>query len=343
VSDVLNMTNTVQIIAEVGVNHNGDINLAKNLAAAALDAGADIVKFQSFDPDELVIPSAKTAQYQNKNTEECYQIELLRKLQLSEQEQIEIFKYCNDIGVEFLSTAFEKKSLIKLLRLGIKRIKIPSGEITNTPFLEFIGSLNLPIILSTGMANLEEIEQALNTLKKNGATKETITVLHCTSNYPATDAELNLRALTTIANSFDTEIGYSDHSLGKEASNAAVALGAKVIEKHITLDRSMLGPDHIASMEISEFQDFVKSIRRTETILGEPIKKPTFSEQLTLKLVRKSIVALTDVKAGELFSADNVTTKRPGTGLSAVKWQDLIGKKSERNYQKNELIDDKEI
>ncbi|MDB0013871.1 N-acetylneuraminate synthase [Alphaproteobacteria bacterium] len=337
------MENSVLIIAEAGVNHNGDINLAKKLAAAAFSAGADIVKFQSFDPDNLVIPSAKTALYQNKNTQENYQIELLRKLQLSGHEQVEIFNYCNDIGIEFLSTGFEKKSLNNLVNLGIKRIKIPSGEITNTPLLEFIGSSQLPIILSTGMSNLLEIETALNTLQKNGAAKDTITILHCTSNYPATDDELNLRALTVIADSFNTEIGYSDHSLGKEASIAAVTLGAKIIEKHITLDRSMPGPDHKASMEIIEFQDFVKSIRKTEIMLGEPTKEPTFSEQTTLTLVRKSIVALTEVKAGDLFSIDNVTTKRPGTGLSAVKWHDVIGKTSKRNYQKNELIDDKEI
>ena len=333
------MISTVQIIAEVGVNHNGDLRIAKELARAASDAGADIVKYQSFDPDQLTLPNAETAQYQHLNTNEKYQIKLLKQLQLSDDNQRELSCYCEKIGIEFLSTGFDRSSLENLTKLGIKRVKVPSGEITNTPFLEYIASLDLPIILSTGMSTLGEIEQALKTLNDSGAKNRSITVLHCTSNYPAHDDELNLRALSVISSSFNVAIGYSDHSVGKEAAIAAVAMGATIIEKHITVDRSMPGPDHRASMEIDEFHDFVRSLRRVEIALGKAKKEPSPSEKATQAFVRKSIVTSQSIKAGDIFSPDNLTTKRPGTGLSASKWNDVIGKTSKRNYAENELID----
>lgn len=337
------MTHPIKIIAEVGVNHNGDANIAMELAHQARDAGADIVKYQSFEADELVLPTAPTAKYQNANTKEDYQIKLLKKLQLSNHDQAKIKNYCDKIGIEFLSTGFEQNSLKKLIQLGIKRIKIPSGEITNTPFLEFISAQKLPIILSTGMSSLDEVVQAHNTLIYNGADRNSVSVLHCTSNYPAADDELNLRALTTIANTLDTNIGYSDHSIGIEASLAAAALGATIIEKHITLDKTMYGPDHKASMEINDFKDFVKSLRRIEVALGQTTKKPSTTELSTRELVRKSIVSTQMIKVGEVFDTHNLTTKRPGTGLSAIKWHDLIGKTAKRDYSSNELIDSHEI
>ena len=333
----------IQIIAEVGVNHNGDLNIAKELALAAFDAGADIVKYQSFDPDQLTLPNAETAQYQHLNTNEKYQIKLLKQLQLSDDNQRELSCYCEKIGIEFLSTGFDRSSLENLTKLGIKRVKVPSGEITNTPFLEYIASLDLPIILSTGMSTLDEIDHTLKTLGDNGAKHQSVTVLHCTSNYPASDDELNLRALSVISSSFDVAIGYSDHSVGKEAAIAAVTLGATIIEKHITIDRSMLHSDHKASMEIDEFKDFVRSLRRLEIILGNAKKEPSPSEKLTRSYVRKSIVSSQNIKAGDIFNSSNLTTKRPGTGLSASKWNDVIGRTSTRDYAENELIDVSEI
>ena len=337
------MTSKIKIIAEVGVNHNGDIDIAKKLAYSAFESGADIVKFQSFIPQELVIPTAQTANYQNVNTNENYQIRLLESLKLSDDDQAEIHKYCHDIGIEFLSTGFEKHSIQKLINLGIQRIKIPSGEITNIPFLEYIASQKLPIIISTGMSTLDEIKRALDVLEKNGADTTPITVLHCTSNYPATDEELNLRAMITIAKTFNSAIGYSDHSIGKEAAIAAAALGATIIEKHITLDCSMTGPDHKASMEIDDFKDFIKSIRRVELALGSFLKEPSNSERATMAAVRKSIVSSGHIKAGSVFDVHNVTTKRPGIGIPASQWYSLLGKKSKRDYSQNELIDKHEI
>lgn len=337
------MNPSIKIIAEVGVNHNGDANIAIELARLACDAGADIVKYQSFDAEELVLPTASTTKYQKDNTQKEYQIKLLKKLQLSENDQSKIKNYCDKIGIEFLSTGFEQSSLKTLIQLGIKRIKIPSGEITNTPFLEFISAQKLPIILSTGMSSLDEVIHAYHTLVNNGVDKNSITVLHCTSNYPAAYDELNLRALTTIANTLGTDVGYSDHSIGNEASLAAAALGATIIEKHITLEKTMDGPDHKASMEINDFKDFVKSIRRIEVALGQTTKQPSATELSTRELVRKSIVSTQVIRVGDVFDTHNLTTKRPGFGLSAVRWNDLIGKTAMRNYSINELIDPHEI
>lgn len=330
------------VIAEVGVNHNGQLDLAIELTNAAKESGADIVKFQFFDSEDLTLASAQTADYQYNSTSITLQKDLLRELELSKDEIIQLKFHCNEIGIEFLSTAFDCKSLEFLMKLGMERIKIPSGEITNIPLLMNAAKYNVPILLSTGMSTLDEISMALDMLKKYGSFELPITIMHCTSNYPAQDNELNLRAMQTIANEFNCPIGYSDHSIGNIASIGAIVMGATVIEKHITLDKSMVGPDHSASMEIDEFVDFIKTIRRIEMSMGSTIKQPTLSELQTREHIRKSIVALVDIKAGEIFSANNITTKRPGTGLSAEHWLDIIGSTASRNYKTNEMIDDSE-
>ena len=328
------------IIAEAGVNHNGDIGLACQLVDAAAEAGADIVKFQTFNAKQLATAEADKASYQKETTGESdTQRDMLQKLQLTREQHGQLIYYCNRIGIEFLSTPFDSSSIDMLSSLGIQRWKIPSGEIVNLPYLRKIGSLNQPVILSTGMANLGEIEAAIDVLENAGTSRNQVTVLHCTTEYPAPLDEVNLRALQAIAQAFGVAVGYSDHTDGIAVPIAAVAMGATVIEKHITLDCSMEGPDHRASLEPNQFASMVHGIRAVEQALGDGIKRPTTSERTNLPIVRKSLVAARAIQAGEPFTAENITAKRPGTGISPMHWDELMGRKSSRAYAPDELIE----
>ncbi len=327
------------IIAEAGVNHNGDINLAYKLIEAAANAGADIVKFQTFNANQLATEHAEKASYQKELTDESEtQRKMLQKLELSLDQHIKLIDYCNKTDIEFLSTAFDLTSIDILTNFNNKRSKIPSGEITNLPYLRRIGALGVPVILSTGMANLGEIETAIDVLEKAGTPRQQITVLHCTTEYPAPLNEVNLRAMQTIAKSFDVAVGYSDHTEGITVPMAAVALGATVIEKHLTLDRNMKGPDHRASIEPDQFRNMVAGIRSIEIALGDSIKRPSQSEKENISIVRKSIVASKAIQKGEHFTPKNITTKRPGTGISAMQWDEVIGRIATRTYKIDELI-----
>ena len=329
----------VLIIAEVGVNHNGNLETALKLVDEAKNAGADIVKFQTFDSSELASEKAQLVDYQKTNLRNISnQKDMLSLLELSEEENNKIILKCEDIGIEYLTTAFDNKSLEKISKLNLKRFKIPSGEITNLPYLRRIGSFKKPIILSTGMAYLSEVSWAVNKLIEAGTPKDRITILHCTSEYPCPFTNVNLEAINTISKTFEIDVGYSDHTLGIEVAVAAVALGAKVIEKHITLNKNMSGPDHKASIEPDEFQKMVKSIRNIEKSLGNGIKSPTEKELITRKSVRKSILASMEIKVDDYFSEENLVTKRPFNGISPIHWDDYIGKKSKNNYLKDDLI-----
>ena len=319
------------IIAEVGVNHNGDIKIAEKLIKFAAKAGADIVKFQSFISSELTTNEAKQAKYQIRNTNKvCTQKEMLLNLELNQKQFEYIRNCCLSNNIEFLSTAFDLKSLKMLNSFDMNRIKVPSGEITNLPYLLQVGSLGKPVILSTGISDLYEIKDAISVLIEAGMSKKNISILHCTSEYPAPLEEVNLNALKTIREKFGIEVGYSDHTRGIEVAIAAVALGATIIEKHITLDRKMEGPDHKASIEIEEFKIMVDYIRSIEVALGSSEKKPGKSELKNKNIIRKSIVALKDIKKGELFSDENLTAKRPGDGISPMCWREIIGKISKK-------------
>lgn len=327
------------IIAEAGVNHNGDISIAHKLIDAAVNAGADIVKFQTFKATNLASVSAPKAAYQILLTEEKEsQQKMLKNLELPEESYYELIKHCERANIEFLTTAFDLDSLCFINNLNLKRFKIPSGEITNYPYLKKIGSLGLPIIISTGMSKLDEIRDAINILIKYGTSKNDLTILHCTTEYPAPFAEVNLNAMQTIFKTFGTNIGYSDHTQGIEVAIAAVALGAKVIEKHITLDNKMKGPDHLASLEPNLFKKMVKCIRNIEISLGDGIKKPSQSEIKNLGIVRKSLVAKKHIKKGELFTEENLTTKRPGTGIDPMLWNKIIGTLSSKDFKPDEVI-----
>ncbi len=324
------------IIAEAGVNHNGSIKNAKKLIDVASDAGADIIKFQTFSPEDIVLRNTKKAQYQRKGSKRNQtQYQMLKKLELKFSEHIELFKYCKKKKIEFLSTAFDFKSINLLKKLRLKRNKIPSGEITNYPYLKEIAKISKPILLSTGMSTYREISEALNILKKS---KNYITLLHCNSAYPTPYKDVNLKVLNEMRKRFNLPVGYSDHTLGYEVSLAAVVLGASVIEKHITLNRKMKGPDHSSSLEPSEIKAMVKAIRNIEQSMGHSKKKPTKSEFKNIFFSRKSIVAKTNINKGDKFSEYNLTTKRPAKGLSPMKWTKIIGKKSNRNYKKEDLI-----
>ncbi len=329
----------VLIIAEAGVNHNGSLSKAKELVDAAKSCGANVIKFQLFKASELLIPNTKKADYQI-NKEEVYetQYEMLNKLELSFEKQIELKKYCEQKNIEFLSSGFDLKSLELLTKINIKRFKIPSGEITNLPYLRFIGAQKKPIILSTGMSNLDEIGNAIFQLTKSGAELKNITILHCTTEYPAPLEDINLNAINTIRNKFNVSVGYSDHTLGIEISLAAVALGATIIEKHLTLDRNLEGPDHFSSLEPKEFKLLVQGVRNISKAMGSHQKKISKSELKNLLIVRKSIVAKKNIKKGELFSVDNICSKRPGTGISPMEWDKVIGSRSKRNFKVNDLI-----
>ena len=328
------------IIAEAGVNHNGDLQLAKKLIDVAAKAGADVVKFQTFQANQLVTERAEQATYQQRALGRSDgQLSMLQKLELKPEHHDELINYCSQKRIEFLSTAFDLSSIQMLAHLNIRRWKVPSGEITNLPYLRKIGSQGKPVILSTGMANLGEIEAALRVLEQEGTPRSQITVLHCTTEYPAPPEEVNLRAMNTIGEAFGVSVGYSDHTDGIAVPIAAVAMGATVIEKHLTLDRNMLGPDHAASLEPDHFAAMVSGIRTIEKALGDGVKRPTPSEQINLPIVRKSLVAARPIAAGEMFSESNLTAKRPGKGISPMNWDSWIGRKALRDFSKDDLIE----
>ena len=327
----------VLIIAEAGVNHNGDINIAKKLIDLAADAGADYVKFQTYSSDQLVTRHALKAEYQNGDSSNT-QYEMLKKLELTKEDHFLLQKHCQVRNIGFLSTAFEIESLDFLRSLSVPMFKIPSGEITNLLYLRHLGSFRMPIILSTGMSSLGEIEAAINVLEAAGTNRSMMTVLHCTSEYPAAVYEVNLRAMLTIKEALHVRVGYSDHTKGADVSLAAVAMGAKVIEKHITLSREMMGPDHQASMEKDDFTCMVRSIRDIESALGDGIKKPTNNELKNLHISRKVIVASKRIEVGEIFTYENLAIKRSGAGLSPMIWDELIGKRSSRSFTADEVI-----
>ena len=317
------------IIAEAGVNHNGSIELAKKLIEAAADAGADIVKFQTFKSEKLVAKSAMQADYQKKNLnsgESATQFEMLKKLELSEDAHYVLIEHCIKYNIKFLSTGFDLESVDFLHSIGIDIFKIPSGEITNLPYLRKIGAKNLNVILSTGMSNLQEVEDALDILIESGTPKEKIIVLQCNTDYPTAFSDVNLKGMLTMRDAFNISVGYSDHTPGIEIPVAAVALGAEVIEKHFTLDRNMEGPDHKASLEPGELKEMVKSIRHVELALGNGIKEPSDSESKNILIVRKSIHLANDVKKGHVISADDLIMKRPATGISPMKYDEVVGK-----------------
>jgi len=334
------MNNKLFIIAEAGVNHNGRVDLAKKMIDAAIGAGADAVKFQTFVAQNVVSRFAPKADYQNKYTDKAEsQLDMLKHLELSLEEHKELINYCKQVEILFLSTPFDLKSVDLLHNLGIDIVKVPSGEITNLPYLKKIGSLKKKrVILSTGMANLGEIEAALTILTEAGTNRDALTVLHCNTDYPTPIEDVNLSAMLTIKDALKVAVGYSDHTNGIEVSIAAVALGATVIEKHFTLDRTRPGPDHHASLEPGELKDMIEKLKNIKTALGTGLKWPSPSELRNIPIVRKSIVAACDIKQGELFTADNITTKRPGTGISPMRWDQVIGRTANRDFNEDELI-----
>lgn len=329
----------VFIIAEAGVNHNGSIELALKLVDAAKDAGADAVKFQTFKAEKLVCKSAQKAEYQKQTTSvDESQYDMIRKLELDDNAHREIIHDCNQKQIMFLSTPFDHDSIELLNDFGMPIFKIPSGEITNLPYLRHIGRLGKEVIISTGMADLGEIEDAMDILMLAGVPKDKITILHATTEYPCPVEEVNLRAMQTIRAAFGVKVGYSDHTQGIEVPIAAVAMGACVIEKHFTLDRTMEGPDHKASLEPKELKAMVQSIRRISQALGDGVKKPSKGEVKNIPISRKSIVALRPIKLGETFSLDNITVKRPGNGISPMKWDEVIGQVAQRDYLPDETL-----
>ena len=330
------------IIAEAGVNHNGNFEIAKKLVDEAVKAGADIVKFQTCKAENVISRYADKAEYQKVTTGEAdSQLEMVRKLMLTYEEYGELKKYCDEKGITFLSTAFDLPSVDYLHSIGMKLWKIPSGEITNLPLLIKIAKLHEPIIMSTGMSELSEVADAVKVLKDNGATD--ITLLHCTTEYPAPYADVNLKAIETMREAFGLPVGYSDHTKGIEIPIAAVARGACVIEKHFTLDRNMEGPDHKASIEPAELTQMVSSIRNVEVAIGDGVKKVSASEMKNKDIARKSIIAKAAIKKGEVFSEENITTKRPGSGINPMKWFDLLGKTAKHDYEEDYLIESDEL
>ncbi len=328
------------IIAEAGVNHNGDMQMARRLIDAAAEAGADLVKFQTFRADRLVTTSARKAAYQMATTAaDESQHEMIRRLELTDAMHDELIAHCHQRKIEFFSTAFDLESLDYLMGLGMARIKVPSGEITNLPHLRKVGGFGKEVILSTGMSNLGEIEAAIDALEKAGTSREWIIALHCNTEYPVPMPEVNLRAMRSIGEAFGVKVGLSDHTEGIEIAIAAVALGATVIEKHFTLDRSLPGPDHRASIEPDELGRMVRSIRNVEQAMGDGIKRPSGSELRNRPIVRKSLVSARRIAKGEFFSEANVTAKRPGTGISPMRMQEIIGRKASRDFDADELIE----
>ncbi len=337
-----NMEETVKtlIIAEAGVNHNGDLGMACQLLDAAADAGADLVKFQTFRADRLVTRTAAKADYQKVTTAaEESQHTMIRRLELSDAMHDVLIERCHQRGIEFFSTAFDLDSLDYLMRLGMARVKVPSGEITNLPYLRQVGRCGKPVILSTGMATLGEIEAAIEVFEREGMRRTDLTVLHCNTEYPVPMAEVNLRAMLSIRDAFGVQVGFSDHTEGIEVAIAAVALGATVIEKHFTLDRNLPGPDHRASIEADELARLVHSIRNIEQAMGDGIKRPSASELRNRPIARKSLVAAKPIARGELFSEANLGVKRPGTGISPMRLDELLGKAATHDFNMDELIE----
>ncbi len=329
----------ILVIAEAGVNHNGQLNFANNLVEVAKYAGADVVKFQSFTAEEIVTDSAPKAAYQTVNdNDNATQSEMLAKLEFGISEFHSISQFCNKNSIEFCSTAFDQKNLQLLLGIGLKRIKIASGEITNIPLLRQIGETGLPVLLSTGMASLQEIERALIEITGSLTQLDDVTIMQCCSSYPAPIDEANLRALETISKTFGVSVGFSDHTKGFTASIAAVALGATVIEKHFTLSRKLEGPDHQASLEPEELKEFVGHIRQAELSLGDGIKKPSKSEIQNIVSARRSIYAKVDIKAGEVLSAANLNVRRPFVGVCASRWDEAIGELAQTDFKKDQPI-----
>ncbi len=330
---------SVFIIAEAGVNHNGSIELACQLIDVAVESGADAIKFQTFKTENLVSKNAQKAEYQKQTTGESEsQFDMIKKLELDIDAHKKLIKYCNDQNIMFLSTPFDHDSIDLLNELGLKIFKIPSGEITNLPYLRYIGSLNKNIILSTGMSNLQEVGDALTVLINAGTSKECITVLHANTMYPTPVEDVNLNAMLTIQEEFGVAVGYSDHTLGIEVDIAATALGASIIEKHFTLDKTMEGPDHKSSLEPEELKAMVGAIRNIEKALGSSEKKPSPSETVNIDVVRKSIVAKTNINKGDILDENNLCVKRPGSGVSPMKWDEVIGTISSKDYNADELI-----
>ena len=328
------------IIAEAGINHNGDMNLARKLIDVAAEAGADCVKFQTFVADRLLTPHAKKAGYQNQTTgQNESQYSMIRKLELTREMHEELIEHCSSREIQFFSTGFDQESVDLLVELGLDCFKIPSGEITNRPYLRHIGKYGKPVILSTGMANLDEIEAALRILEEAGTPHNNITVLHCNTEYPTPMNDVNLRAMLTIRDALSVQVGYSDHTMGIEVPIAAVAMGAMIIEKHFTLDRNLSGPDHKASLEPDEFKAMVDAIRNIEMAMGDGIKRASLSEAKNKPIARKSIVAACAILKGEVFSETNLSVKRPGTGLSPMRWDEVMGCKAPRDFAANELIE----
>lgn len=330
----------VMIIAEAGVNHNGDMAIARKLIDAAADAGADMVKFQTFSADRLVIASAGKANYQALTTgSDESQHAMLRALELTREMHLELMAHCQTRGIGFFSTGFDEKSVDLLVGLGLDRIKIPSGEITNLPYLRHVGRFGKSVILSTGMATLDEIKAALAILEQAGTSRNRVTILHCNTEYPTPMTDVNLRAMLSIRDEMQVAVGYSDHTLGIEVPIAAVALGAEVIEKHFTLDRALAGPDHKASLEPQELKAMVSAIRNIELAMGSGIKRPSASEAKNLPIARKSLVAVRAIRSGEIFSTNNLVAKRPGTGISPMRWDEVLGRKAPRDFEPDELIE----
>lgn len=335
------MTNTL-IIAEAGVNHNGSIEMAKQLVEKAKEAGVDYIKFQTFKASKLVTRSAKQAEYQQRNIggQEDSQYQMLKKLELSPEEHQILIDYCRELGIKFFSTAFDFDSMDYLHSLNLGLWKIPSGEVTNYPFLKRMATFNEPTILSTGMCDMEDVRAAVNALYRNGLSKENLILLHCNTEYPTPFEDVNLKAMDALRKEFGVEVGYSDHTKGIEVPIAAVALGATVIEKHFTLDRTLPGPDHKASLEPDELKAMVSAIHNIEKAVGgDGTKHVSESERKNIAIARKSIVAACDIKAGDVFTEENLTVKRPGSGVSPMRWEEVLGMKAKRYFHEDELIE----
>lgn len=328
----------VCIIAEAGVNHNGSFSIAKKMICAAKEAGADYIKFQSFNPQKLVSKDAEKAEYQKENTgTNETQLEMLQKLTLTEDDFCELKKYCDEMDIGFISTPFDLDSIIFLEKFDMDFWKVPSGEVTNLPYLELIAKTGKKVIMSTGMCDIEEIQQGVDVLEKNGTMD--IVLLHCNTQYPTPYEHVNLNAMLTIKEVLDKEVGYSDHTQGIEVPIAAVAMGATVIEKHFTLDKRMEGPDHKSSLNPIELKQMVTAIRNIEQAIGNGLKEPSPSEIANKAIARKSIVAGRAIKKGEILSEENLTTKRPGTGISPMKWHEIIGNIAKRDFSEDEMIE----
>lgn len=333
------MTLKLTIIAEAGVNHNGSLDLCYELIRHANEAGVDYIKFQTFKTELNIAKHTPKAAYQLESTEQSQShFEMVKKLELTESDHHEIVSFCKVCGIKFSSTGFDKQSIDLLTDIDVDFLKIPSGEISNLPYLQYIASKKLPIILSTGMSTMQEIEDALAILESSGVKRNEITLLHCNTEYPTPMEDVNLRAMLSMKEKFGVDVGYSDHTLGIEVPIAAVAMGATVIEKHFTLDRSMEGPDHAASLEPTELKQMVRCIRNLEKALGDGVKKPSRSEEKNIPIVRKSIVALRPISEGEVLTKANLSVKRPGTGISPMEWDNVIGQKASRDFAPDDLI-----